>query len=310
MLKSIANERGSSLVLVLLIMLVFTVMGLGLLGTTLTSAKQVNHTNGSIQSTNLSEMGIDHVKSTVVQTIAPQPSATLEQTLASIRTALHDDTVIVDDANHASFTISDLAVKGTRLVDKSGKVTGERLNVTFTSTGVAGGTTPKSIATTLELTRAGTTEQLYTKTDNVRVFAVTESAKYTRTFVEKFVHYQENLELYAPSALTFNHNLIVEGTTTLEANSDILVKGDAHFKGKLDVKTNKPGNGNLGNVCVEGTLYYYGNPSDNAVNTNFATCDSVSKQNGVFAKKVVYLAAKSAMHLRWDTDLMDIQTVY
>lgn len=307
------NERGSSLLIVLMVMTVFTMIGLSLLGSAVSGAKQVSSTNGSIQSTNLAEMGVNYVELEVSQVIKNKPTAALSQTVTDIQTILKSDTAIVVDSNNpnANFTIKNLTVLGSKILDNSGAQTGEEVKVSFTSEGLSNGKKQKAIQTTIVLTRYGGNNQLYDPAkDLVKIFTDTQNVKLRMTYAEKFVHYKMNLELNPTSSLTYLNNLIVDGSTTLAANTNIIVKKNAHFKGKLDIKTNNTGNGNLGNVCVEGTLYYYGQPTDIDVETNFTSCSAVAKKNGIFAKKVVYRDPSAPTQLKWDIANIDIQTAY
>ncbi len=62
-------ERGSSLITVLLVMTVFTIIGLSLLGLNLNTSKQVYKTGSDLQATNLAEMGVTHLKEEVYRTL-------------------------------------------------------------------------------------------------------------------------------------------------------------------------------------------------------------------------------------------------
>jgi hypothetical protein len=56
------NEQGSTLLILLLIMTLILIIGLALLGNTISSAKQTNKTEKHMQATHLAEMGVIHLQ--------------------------------------------------------------------------------------------------------------------------------------------------------------------------------------------------------------------------------------------------------
>jgi Tfp pilus assembly protein PilX len=308
------NEEGSSLLIVLMVMVVFSVLGLALIGSTLNNSKQISNTNGVIKSTNLSEMGVEYVKLEVTKYIENNSIVALANTKTAIQSLIKTNVDISIDTNNPDslFRIENLILVESNILDKDGIKIGEELEINFDSRGTSNGIKEKIIETSIILTRMGNQDELYDETtDTVKKFALTENVKYTRVYSEKYVHYKQDLSLRPPSSLTYLNNLIVDGTATLEANTEIIVNKDAHFRGNLKVKTNKPGTGNLGNVCVMGTLYYYGNPADIEVDTTFTNCQSVTKNNGIYAKNVVYRDPNSPQgQLKWLLENMELQTTY
>jgi hypothetical protein len=58
-----ANERGMTLIVVLLVMTVFTIIGLSVIGASLSNMKQVTKTDADVKSTDIAEMGILYYES-------------------------------------------------------------------------------------------------------------------------------------------------------------------------------------------------------------------------------------------------------
>ena len=59
------NERGGALIMVLLLVLVFTILGMGLLTMNISAAKQFNKKEEQVQARHLAEMGVLHYKAKV-----------------------------------------------------------------------------------------------------------------------------------------------------------------------------------------------------------------------------------------------------
>lgn len=65
-----SNERGSALLMVLLLITVFTVLGMSVLAMNLNAAKQFNRTEEKVQARLLAEMGVLHYKSDIQKIVA------------------------------------------------------------------------------------------------------------------------------------------------------------------------------------------------------------------------------------------------
>lgn len=63
------NERGGSLVIVLLVVLVFTIFGMGLLTMNISAAKQFNKKEEQVQARHLAEMGVLYYKASIKEAI-------------------------------------------------------------------------------------------------------------------------------------------------------------------------------------------------------------------------------------------------
>ena len=63
------NERGGALLVVLLLVVVFKVVGMGLLTMNISAAKQFNKKEEQVQARHLAEMGVLHYKAEVKQTV-------------------------------------------------------------------------------------------------------------------------------------------------------------------------------------------------------------------------------------------------
>ncbi len=68
-MKITNNERGSALLLVLLLLLVFSILGVGLLSMNISAAKQLNKKEEQVQARHLAEMGVLHYKAEVKKMI-------------------------------------------------------------------------------------------------------------------------------------------------------------------------------------------------------------------------------------------------
>ncbi|MFC0187361.1 hypothetical protein ACFFJY_03630 [Fictibacillus aquaticus] len=69
-MKFLSNEKGNTLLIILLMVVIFTTIGLSLLGTTLSGMKKTDVREADIQSTELAEKGIDYL-TTLIQTKTP-----------------------------------------------------------------------------------------------------------------------------------------------------------------------------------------------------------------------------------------------
>ena len=59
-MKAIKNEKGYALLMVLMLILLFTVLGMGLMATNMNSAKQFTTKENQVQARHQAEMGVLH----------------------------------------------------------------------------------------------------------------------------------------------------------------------------------------------------------------------------------------------------------
>lgn len=68
-MKRINNELGNTLLIVMIIVIVFTIIGVGLLSINISASKQFNHKEEQVQARHLAEMGIIHHKANIEEAV-------------------------------------------------------------------------------------------------------------------------------------------------------------------------------------------------------------------------------------------------
>lgn len=300
------EEKGSTLITVLLIIVVFSVIGLSLISLNVTNAKQGTLTRNNLQATNLAEMGTTHLKDKVYSSIKVNENSDLNTIATNLRNTLTTDVInkpfsITTATNSPKYMIP--AVTITTMIDGPY----ELLTVDFTSVGTTENLQSKNITGKIILKRG---RGFPSAPDNATVFEAKEVYERENPIYTQPVYYEQGLSMSSNTDVTVNVDLYAKGTITQASNTDLWVKGDAYVQ-TLDLKTNG-GNGNLAIMCVDDTLYIYSATPEVTlpVETSFIDCATVltdKPKNGIFAKKVVYLSINPEIWKKENLTIDNIQ---
>lgn len=312
------NEKGSALLMVLLTMTIFTIVGVSLITMNLNSSAQVQRTGNSIQATNLAEMGSEHLKKEAIRIIEQEKQASLQETKTALEANLPANIkfpAVVGLAN-PYYEIKNVNVT-TEVVEHERihiwrTTMEERVKVTFTSYGFSEDGKESIIDGEMTAFRLSELNKFPSLLDLVVSIVKAPFQILKGTYSYNDIAYFENgLEVESNSIITFYKDLYLRGAATINSNADLLVKGNAHLE-VASVKTNDPKIGNLGLVCVEGTVYLYGdNPPD--VVKDFPSCQEISNRtppvNGIYAKAAVYIGSNQQKP-EWKADNVTFNTQY
>jgi hypothetical protein len=287
------EEKGSTLITVLLIIVVFSVIGIGLIGLNVTNAKQATNTRNNLQATNLAEMGTSQLREEVFTKLLS--TAYQNKTLSEIKTNLQTDlnTFIYTDYPINTTTISPKFKIEKAIVSTAEDASFEILKVEFKTVGTSENKQNKNVSGIFQLKRL---KAFPSPPTGAIVFSQDVDYNSNTNQAYQTVYYTQDVELDSNITITVNIDLYAQGTIIQASNSDLWVKGNAYIS-SLDQSTNTTGNGNRALMCVDNTLYVYTSDINNKlpVNTSFTNCSSVlystPPNNGIFAKKVVYLSS-------------------
>lgn len=285
------NENGSSLIIVLLIMTVFTIVGIGLIGLNVNNAKQISKTGNDLQATNLAEMATTHLKNEVQQILEIHNDKSLTDVKMILQNDLQANVInkpfqIKNELKNPSYQIEKANVSS------SDDGTAEKIWIDFISLGTSQSLQTKQIEGKIQISRAK--KPVY-PTKPAHATEVPTAINYDHnndgTF-DQTMYYEQGFTMKSNTSLTFDSDLYAKGMIKLESNTDLWVKGDAYVE-LLDLKTNDNNHndhGNLALMCVDKTLFVY-STTQVSVETNFTDCESVldkKPKNGIFAKQVIY----------------------
>ncbi|PKH11444.1 hypothetical protein [Planomicrobium sp. MB-3u-38] len=144
-MKTFKNEKGYALLMVLMLILLFTVLGMGLMATNMNSAKQFSTKENQVQARHQAEMGVLHygvvLEDKVKRSSATAISCTDIDALLGTTKKLSKDDYFIEPANGSA---------SCKEVD-SGKL----LEVTIKSTGTVQGETQKKVEATFYIDNLG-----------------------------------------------------------------------------------------------------------------------------------------------------------
>lgn len=318
------NEQGSVLLVVLLMMTVFSIIGITLVGMAANNSKQIAHTGSEIRATNLAEMGVTHMEREAAAIIGENKEASLLDTEKLLQTEMpfDKDFSIKKDKTYPLYKIEDVKITSSLIEDQ------EEIKIIFTSIGVAEDKQESRIKAELKIAR-GKPDGLFPEPEKnmierdegtitpegpyghplLFVSHVTIPSNYDPVFMEK-TYFMQGLTASSNTELEFKNNLYLKGDSFIESNSDVVVYGDAYIE-NLDVKQNNPGNGNQGLLCIEGTLRIYGSV-EGQVTTTSQSCGKITSANhysGVYAKKVIYFPKESQL-AEWNVNTLELEASY
>jgi hypothetical protein len=318
------NEQGSVLLVVLLMMTVFSIIGITLVGMAANNAKQIAHTGSEIKATNLAEMGVTHMKREAAAIMGENKQASLLDTEKLLQTKLPFGTAfqIRKDKSYPLYKMEDVKVTSSNIENQ------EEIKINFTSIGVAEDKQESRINAELNITRGKPgglfpepEKDMTVKEDGILTSEgpfgypllfnshVIIPSNHDPVFKEK-TYFKMGLTASSNTVLKFGNNLYLKGDSVIESNSNVVVNGDAYIENMV-VKQNNPGNGNQGLLCIEGTLRIYGSV-EGKVSTISQSCGvitSAKHYSGVYAKKVIYFPKESQLP-DWNVNTLELEASY
>lgn len=273
------------------------------------SSKLLSKTGNDLQATNLAEMGATHIKEEVFSILQENNEKTLAETELILEQNLPFNFTFQVKAETNPFYI----IKSSNIPADVSKVEDEKTEtiiVYFSSYGYSNDQQEKNITGMVRATRAKGSIFPTAPDGTIHFY---DDAEWTKDDDDEIdnVYFHEGVTMSSNSDLQVNYNLYSEGTTTLESNSDLIVFGDAYVQ-LLDVKTNS-NPGNLGLMCVENTLYIYGDPTVNlGIKTSFTNCTDVKAatpaKNGIYAKNYLYVSPSTG-GTGWEKGNLNFDTI-
>jgi hypothetical protein len=318
------NEQGSVLLIVLLMMTVFSIIGITLVGMAANNSKQIAHTGSEIKATNLAEMGVTHMKQEAAKIIGDNKGASLLDTEKLLQTRLPFEKAfqIKNDKAYPLYKIEDVKITSSQLEGQ------EEIKIIFTSIGVSEDQQESRINAELKISRGEINDRFpdpdkgmevrhEDKIDSNGTFVnpmlftshVTIPSNNDPVFKEK-TYFKQGLTASSNTELKFKSILYLKGDSFIESNSDVVVYGDAYIE-NIDVKQNNPGNGKQGLLCIEGTLRIYGSAEGKVTETSLScgTITSTKHYSGIYAKKVIYSPKESHIP-EWNVNTLDLEASY
>ncbi|MBO0601341.1 hypothetical protein I2483_06680 [Sporosarcina sp. E16_3] len=284
------NERGGALVMVLLLVLVFTILGMGLLTMNISAAKQFNKKEEQVQARHFAEMGVLHYQAKVKEMIEEHnnkiKSITHAEILSGINTEfcreLNNEKKLPEEINGEKQSNYTVSLKGTSGCDSIST----EIKLTINSVGKSGINREVEIDADITFRRPNTLFDVVsgggenggnnlpptTPTENVNVeygnFNIKNGAKQYETSIhikegkkgEKGQLTVEPGKNEGGTDATFQNDLYVEGVVDIHNQGCIAVQGN--FTATESLK--------LGNKAY---LYIYGNanlPSSINLHNNHA----------------------------------------
>jgi hypothetical protein len=318
------NEQGSVLLVVLVMMTVFSIIGIAIVGMAANNSKQINHSGNGIKATNLAEMGVTHMKLEAAKIIAKNRKASLSDTEKELQNNLpiKNSFQVKKDKSYPLYKIENVEITSST---QQGQ---EELKVTFTSIGIAEDQQESRISAELQISR-GELDFQFPDPDKGMVVKNDDSIDSNGPFdtplfftshviipsnhdpvFKKDTYFMRGFTANSNTELKFESDLYLRGDSFIESNSDVIVYGDAYFE-NVDVKQNKQGNGNQGLLCIEGTLKIFGNVEGDVTTTSLS-CGAIKSANhysGIYAKEVIYYPVESQM-LEWNVNNIDLEASY
>ncbi|NMD70534.1 hypothetical protein HHO41_09540 [Bacillus sp. DNRA2] len=255
------NQKGSSLVVVLLIIASFSIIGITLMALNTTTTKQVTKTGEDIQATNVAEMGVVHLKELVFQTLIANKTSlkpsNIQTILETKLAAINNQTFKVRDG--ISYTLSDLIVTPTPLNDFANI---DKVSIAFKSTGSAlnemfqiEGTIEAPVAAINEFPEYESGEYKYVETDPAYTHQDANTIQSDQYYFANGFTFKSTNE---KDVLTFSKGIVSLGAiVTTNAGTYFTINEDAHV---YDIQLHQD-DGKNALMCVKGKLYVYG-PDD------------------------------------------------
>lgn len=255
------NQRGSSLVVVLLIIASFSIIGITLMALNSTTTKQVSKTGEDIQATNAAEMGVVHLKELVFQTLIANRTSikpsNIQTILETKLATINNQTFTVQDG--ITYKVTDLVVTPTPMNDISSI---EKVNISFKSVGSAlnevfqiEGTIEAPVAAINAFPEYVSGEYVYVETDPTYTHQDADTIQSDQYYFENGFTFKSTTE---KDVLTFSKGIVSLGAiVTTNAGTYFTINEDTHV---FDIQLHQD-DGKNALMCVKGKLYVYG-PDD------------------------------------------------
>jgi hypothetical protein len=283
------TENGSSLLMVLLIVTIFSILGLSLIGINLNTSKQVARTGNDLRATNLAEMGVVHIKEEFHGIIKGHKIQTLSGLLNQLL-GIEKHKIQVGNKQYYEFESGHPAP-----VYREGALIAIRYPFTSIGTSVD---TEKTISGDLVISLEFPLRQVGIDLISGKRIYKQVGGLFDLIF-EDDVYYSDGFAVQSNTDLTYELDLFSQGEITMTSNSDIIVKGDAYVNDLYLTTTGGTG-GNQANqslMCVEGTLTIFGTIPEGVNRYEGETmgeeidCDRIASENnnsGIFATKIIF----------------------
>lgn len=255
------NQKGSSLVVVLLIIASFSIIGITLMALNSTTTLQVSKTGEDLQATNVAEMGVVHLKEMVYQTLIANTASikpsNIQTMLETKLAAVNNQTFQVRDG--ITYKLTDIVVTPTPLTD-IGNI--EKVSIAFKSTGSSqngvfqiDGTIEAPVAVINEFPEYSSGEYKYVESDPAYTHQDADTIQSDQYYFANGFTYKSTNE---KDVLTFSKGFVSLGAIeTTSAGTYFTIDGDAHV---YDIQLHHE-DGKNALMCVKGKLYVYG-PED------------------------------------------------
>ena len=269
----IKEEKGAALVVVLLMMTIFTILGLGLLAQNIHSAKQFNKTGDRLKATHLAEMGVVYTETKFKQQIDQiveeweEEQELQEESMPLLPIHMADK---LEEYSARFIDVKNINGEDRFIIDNMDvELDTEEVLISFNSIGTTANDESREISSTMRISPSMYTipgEEDQEPTNPGSYFNPPKSALYTtdpfntgNTDIDyrsrnDHVVFNDGVTLHQNNNLRAKH-LWVKGTAYVPANSNIIVYGNFVSYGTVGYQTNKNETGNMGLVCVEGSLY-------------------------------------------------------
>lgn len=318
------NEQGSVLLIVLLMMTVFSIIGITVMGMEANNAKQIAYTGSGIKATNLAEMGVAHMKRSTAAILAENKEASLSDTAKLLQTALPSGIAfpINKDSSYPLYKMEDVEILATNKEEQ------EVIKIVFTSIGIAEDYQERRINAELKIARGEGNGEFPEPDKGMEVSEedeitsngpfltpilydshLTISSNHNPVF-EKDIYFKNGLTARANTEVTFESSLYLKGESFIESNSNIVVYGDAYIE-NMDVKQNPSGKGNQGLLCVEGAVRLYGD-IESTVTITSQSCETITSAkhySGIYAKEVIKPSEESDTE-EWEVNALKLEALY
>jgi hypothetical protein len=319
------NEQGSVLLVVLLMMTIFSIIGIALVGMAANNSKQIAHTGSEIKATNLAEMGVTHMKKQVAGILTRNSKKSLDYTVETLNNELplNNSFNIKLGQSYPMYRIENIKVSPLTSEEQ------EKISISFTSIGIAEDHQESRISGKMIVSREFLTGDFPQPTTEMKP-SDEESIKFNHEFLsstlfpnnftvrsnstitfKKDAYFQNGLDTESKTHLEIGRDLYLKEESSIKNNSDVWVKGNAHIE-SLSVKQNNPGRGNQGLICIEGTLYLYGDEENISVEPPIPSCAKIidaKHESGIFAMEVVKVSETPEPYA-WDVKDLLIEASY
>ncbi|MBU8905057.1 hypothetical protein [Desertibacillus haloalkaliphilus] len=270
-MKVIKNNDGSTLLVTLLTITIFTVIGLSVITGTINNAKQVNTTEASIQATHLAEMGVDYYEKEITAFVEKETRNEVQRLKERYEQDLEDynneqsvnkpvepdyamesfeylktefdhfkKSLLKSSPVEVSTSPDSKAIFTIENVSNIENDIMEKFTIGFDSVGTVGSNNIQILRSTIEFSFLHSLDSPPNSQGSFNLDPCLEGQ----------TNFKESNKCQFNNDTVFNNNISINGQGKLKIN------GDAKFKKDLEL------NGNPASLCVRGQLSVDGNISD------------------------------------------------